>query len=128
MSTFSTQQPEHASNHVVHADLKMLHEISSDVQDWLHEALGFFSGHESYDQCKDELDGFLLSTFGVEGQQAEEEALSPTCRKLLKEYRRNDFVIGVSARLIVQYGKKKGAKLARAFQRVWRSGTSSMLI
>ena len=131
MSIISSQQSNHISpfkNHAYRTDFEILKETSSqEAQDWVHDALGFFSGHQNYDQCKDELEGYFLNVFGAEGKQAQISTVSPLCRELVCEYRINDFLLGISARFIKQHGKEKGAQLAKAFQRVWHAGTNPIL-
>lgn len=131
MSTVSDQKSEYVPafrDHVPRRDLETLREVSQDAHAWVRDALDFFAGHQNYDDCKDELEVFLLNTFSAETQQVETSIVSPVCCEIVRDYRVNDFLLGISAKLIVQHGKEKGTKLAKAFQRIWQAGTSSMLI
>ena len=125
MTTFHKKTSAHTSEqekHICRTDAKMLKSVSADAQAWLQEAMDFFSSHEYYAHCKDELEGYYLSVFGVVEESAETSIQTQACRYLVQEYRTNDFVLGISAKLIQTHGRQEGAKLAEAFRRVWESG------
>ena len=127
MTAFHKKTSAHTSEQKSYAhrtDAEMLESVSADARAWLQEAIDFFSGHEDYAHCKDELEGYYLSIFGVAEESAETGIQTQSCRYLVQEYRVNDFVLGISAKLIQTHGRQEGIKLAEAFQRVWKSGGS----
>ena len=126
MSTVSKQKPEHVpnfKNDALLVDLEILKEASSEAPSWLDDALSFFSSHQYYTDCKDELKEYFLTVFNAEEKVVGKRIQSPACLELIHKYRVNDFLLGISAMLIHQYGREKGIQLAKAFQRAWLAGT-----